>query len=361
VHDEVRTSGRKVGALQAANIAGCVAGSLLVGLAALQRLGTAETLRLLTLVGLVFAAVGWRYHGRRFAAAAIALVAMAVALPGREELWRRLHGQTRPEQRALFEEDATGVVAIATRSPVRLRLSVNGKGNSWLPFGGVHTVLGALPAVVHAAPRRVAVVGLGSGDTAWAAGLRRETQSVTVFEISSPQPRILRRIVEQQSLPELASFLADPRMTIRLEDGRRALEALRGEGFDAIETDAIWPESAGSGNLYSLEFFETCARRLRAGGLMCTWAPTPRVRATFRTVFPHVLDVDGGVILIGSRYPIQIDVPAWEARLQQSEAYLGELRAQAVRDRLRALVPASGPIEGLLNRDLYPRDEFASR
>jgi predicted membrane-bound spermidine synthase len=361
VHDEVRTSGRKVGALQAANIAGCVAGSLLVGLAALQRLGTAETLRLLTLVGLVFAAVGWRYHGRRFAAAAIALVAMTGALPGREELWRRLHGQTRPEQRALFEEDATGVVAIATRSPVRLRLSVNGKGNSWLPFGGVHTVLGALPAVVHAAPRRVAVVGLGSGDTAWAAGLRRETQSVTVFEISSPQPRILRRIVLERSLPELAGFLADPRMAIRLEDGRRALEALRGEGFDAIETDAIWPESAGSGNLYSLEFFETCARRLRAGGLMCTWAPTPRVRATFRTVFPHVLDVDGGVILIGSRYPIQIDVPAWEARLQQSEAYLGELRAQAVRDRLRALVPASGPIDVALNRDLFPRDEFASR
>jgi spermidine synthase len=180
-----------------------------------------------------------------------------------------------------------------------------------------------------------------------------------VFEISSPQPRILRRVVEQQSLPELARFLADPRVQIRLEDGRRALEALRGEGFDAIETDAIWPESAGSGNLYSLEFFETCARRLRAGGLMCTWAPTPRVRATFRTVFPHVLDVDGGVILIGSRYPIQIDVPAWEARLQQAEAYLGELRAQAVRDRLRSLAPASGPIEGLLNRDLYPRDEFA--
>ena len=33
-------------------------------------------------------------------------------------------------------------------------------------------------------------------------------------------------------------------------------------------------------------------------------------------VFPHVLDVDSGVILIGSRYPIQIDVPAWEARLR---------------------------------------------
>jgi spermidine synthase len=286
-------------------------------------------------------------------------MALALALPGREELWRRLHGQTQSAERALFEEDATGIVAIAARGPLRQRLSVNGKGNSWLPFGGVHTVLGALPVVIHPMPRRVAVVGLGSGDTAWAAGSRRETESVTVFEISLPQPRILRRIVAQQSLPELASFLSDPRVAIRLEDGRRALEALGGEAFDAIETDAIWPESAGSGNLYSLEFFETCAQRLRAGGLMCTWAPTPRVRTTFRSVFPHVLDVDSGVILIGSRYPIQIDVEAWEARLLQSEAYLGELRAQTVRDKLRHLASASGPIEGTLNRDLYPRDEFA--
>ena len=244
---------------------------------------------------------------------------------------------------------------------MRLRLAVNGKGNSWLPFGGVHTVLGALPAVIHPAPRRVAVVGLGSGDTAWAAGHRRETQSVTVFEISLPQPRILRRIVRERSLPELASFLADPRMTIRLEDGRRALEDRRGEAFDAIETDAIWPESGGSGNLYSLEFFEACAGGCARAGLMCTWAPTTRVRATFRSVFPHVLDVDSGVILIGSRYPIQMDLEAWQARLSQSEAYLGELRTQVVREKLRNLAPAAGPIEGELNRDLFPRDEFAVR
>ncbi len=359
VHDELRSSGRKVGALQAANIAGCVLGSLLVGLAALTYLGTADSLRLLTLVGLVFAAVGWRYHGRRFAAAALALVGIAIALPRSEELWQRLHGQIQQTERAIFDEDATGVVAIAARGPIRLRVSVNGKGNSWLPFGGVHTVLGALPAVIHPTPRRVAVVGLGSGDTAWAAGLRRETQSVTVFEISLPQPRVLRRIVLERSLPELSTFLADPRVAMRLEDGRRALESLRGEGFDVIETDAIWPESAGSGNLYSLEFFEACARRLRAGGLMCTWAPTPRVRTTFRSVFPHVLDVDSGVILIGSRYPIQIDRPAWEARLLQSEAYLGELRAQTVREKLRNLKPAAGPLEGLSNHDLFPRDEFA--
>jgi spermidine synthase len=360
VHDELRTSGRKVGALQAANIAGCVAGSLLVGLVSLQWLGTAETLRLLVLAGLVFAAVGFRYAGKRFALAALALLALAAALPGREELWRRLHGQTDAEQLAIFDEDGTGVVAISTRNGIRHRLSVNGKGNSWLPFGGVHTVLGALPALVHPAPRQVAVVGLGSGDTAWAAGCRRETLSVTVFEISSPQPRILRRYSAQDGLAELRTFLSDPRVALRLEDGRRALEA-SAASYDAIETDAIWPESAGSGNLYSLEFFRTCARRLRPGGLLCTWSPTERVKATFQAVFPHVLEAEGGVILIGSEYPLQLDLETWLARLSESTDYLGELRSQQIADRLRGLRPAApAAAEVLPNRDLFPRDEFAS-
>ena len=47
VHDDPRTSGRKVGLLQAANIAGCVAGSLAVGLGALGWWGTTGTLRAL--------------------------------------------------------------------------------------------------------------------------------------------------------------------------------------------------------------------------------------------------------------------------------------------------------------------------
>ena len=93
---------------------------------------------------------------------------------------------------------------------------------------------------------------------------------------------------------------------------------------------------------------------------MCTWAPTERVKATFRTVFPHVLEAEGGVILIGSEYPLQMDLGAWLARLEASASYLGERRAQLTAQRLRSLTPATAPIEVLPNRDLFPRDEFAS-
>jgi spermidine synthase len=363
VHDDPATSGRKVGMLQAANIAGCVAGSLLVGLVSLQYLGTPGTLRLLLVLGIVFALVGLRAYGRAFVAPALVLAVLAAVLPGPDRLWRRLHGVAASVPLAFFEEDATSVVAL-TPDGDSWRVSVNGKGNSWLPYGrgrrygGGHTLLGAMPATVHPAPVDVAVVGLGSGDTAWAAAWRAETRSLTVFEISAPQPRILWRLVGLVDVPDTRHLLEDPRLRVRIEDGRKALEA--GEAtYDLIEADATWPETSGSGNLYSVEFFAAASRRLKPGGVMCTWAPTPRVAASFQAVFPHVLEAGEEEILIGSLSPIPFEPPAWEARAATAEAYLGPRRTKTVVAALRRLRPAGSPPATALNRDLFPRDEYA--
>jgi len=361
VQEDPRTSGRKTGTLQAANILGCVGGSLLVGLGSLEMLGSAQTLRLLVAVGLLFALLGvWRC-GRGFLFAAVMLASLVLLLPGQEQLWRRLHGLSTTEP-ALVDEDATSVVAVGREPPSRWRLSINGKGNSWLPFGGVHTVLGALPAILHEAPRHVALIGLGSGDTAWAAGCRRETERLTVFEISSPQPRILGRLARMTPLPDLDRLLTDPRLLIVVADGRHALssEAVR---YDVIEVDALRPQSAGSGNLYSVEFFRACADRLAPGGLVCTWSPTPRVYASFRRVFPHVLEADAGEILVGSLTEVRVDREAWKARLETGgRAYLGEANAREVEARLERIRPAFHEARARTepNLDLWPRDEFAS-
>ena len=92
---------------------------------------------------------------------------------------------------------------------------------------------------------------------------------------------------------------------------------------------------------------------------MCTWAPTPRVSRTFRTVFPHVIEDETGGILIGSRQPIPFEPEAWLARASAGEAYLGAARTEEVKEALRGFRPASGSVEGTLNRDLFPRDELA--
>jgi spermidine synthase len=360
VQDDPALSGRKVGLLQAANIAGCVAGSLLVGLGTLTWLGTPGTLRLLVIVGIVFALLGLREPGprRSFLALALLLAAVAAAVPGQRALWLRLHGTA--DRASLLEEDATGVVALI---PARDRWKVwaGGRNHSMLPFGGIHTTLGAAPAIVHPAPREVAIIGLGSGDTAASAGCRRDVdQHVTVFELYAPEHRQLLALLDLPDPPaKLGRLLGDPRYTFRIADGRNALER-DGRLYDLIEADALWPTTPYAGNLYSLDFFRMCARRLRPGGLVTTWVPSRRVRATFLATFPHAIDV-GADVVIGSQSPIEIDPDAWQRRVfaPSTVAYLGGPRSNAVWAELQSARPAAqAPPGTAINRDLFPRDEF---
>jgi hypothetical protein len=361
VHDDARTSGRKVGLLQAANIAGCTAGSLVVGLAGLTWWGTPGSLRALMLIGLVVALVGLRDHGARgrFAALSATLLFLACALPAGDVLWPRLHAA--PPERTLVAEDASGLAAIVPEPDGGWRLSVNGKGNGRLPFEGLHAQLGAVPAIVHPAPRAVALIGLGSGATAWAAAVRAETERVDVFEIIAPEERLLRRLLAFEPLPQLRLLAEDARVRVHVADGRNALE--RGAArYDVIEADALRPQSAYAGNLYSLEFFQACARRLQPGGLVCTWAPTNRVYATFSQALPYVLALDEGRLLVGSREPLRVDLAAWRARLDSPHvaAYLGrELSAEVWRALERGSLgrPKARRREDV-NRDPFPRDEL---
>ena len=360
VQDDPRTSGRKVGLLQAANIAGCVAGSLVVGLVTLTWLGSAGTMRMLAAVGAVLALVGARMASRAFVPAAGVLLALAVAGPSNDRVWPRLHGLR--QEGVMVDEDATGVIALAPEAAGGFRLFVNGRSHSTLPFGGLHTTLGAAPAIVHPAPERVAVVGLGSGDTAWAAGCRAETGHVRVFEICAPVHRLLRRLGATGAVPRLAAFLDDPRIELVIADGRNALE--RGaEAYDVIEMDALPPSSPYSGSLYSVEFFAMCARRLRPGGVMCTWAPTIRVLPSFVAAFPHVLEMADGRVLVGSGSPLSVDAEAWRQRLGRPSVrdYLGSARADRVWAHMAGARTASRGGSISLNRDLEPRDEFNAR
>jgi spermidine synthase len=365
VQDDAATSGWKVGVLQAANIAGCVAGSLAVGLLTLTLLGTPGTMRLLLAVGVVFAIVGLRAEGVRslFAPLILVLTLIAVAVPGQRDFWMRLHGTSKSA--TLLAEDATGVSALVPSGGNNRLWHVwsGGRSHSWLPFGLIHTTLGAAPAVIHPAPLRVAIIGLGSGDTAASAGCRRDVdQRLTVFEIHRPQRGLLASLAGSPDPPgRLARFLDDPRYTFRVADGRNALDR-DGAKYDLIEADALWPTSPYAGNLYSLEFFRLCARSLNPGGMVTTWAPTDRVRATFQEAFPYVIELGKGEVLIGSETPIPIDVEAWQRRLRTAAmaAYLGPPRVARVFADISTAQPAPPAGEPGINHDLFPRDEFHS-
>ena len=364
VQDDPEASGRKVGLLQAANILGCTAGSLLTGLVLLERLGTAGSMRvLLAGGGLVFLILRARQPGtaRGVWGRAAALLLVLLALPSNDALWRRLHGIAEPQLLAFIGEDASAVSAMFQGQGERWRVTVNGLPHSWLPFEGIHTLLGALPAVIHRSPEEIAVIGLGSGETAWAVACRPETKRVSVFEIAASQPRLLVQVSVRAPFRSLVELLSDRRVRAEAADGRQAL-ARSERRYDVIEVDALYLTSAGSGNLYSVEFFELCARRLKPGGLVCSQKPSRRVGLTFSEAFPHVLDF--GNMVIGSNQEIPIDLQAWQGRLAEPgmAQRFGAESLEAIRQRLAAVERGvRNPTARVgFNRDLYPRDEFGT-
>lgn len=364
--------GWRVGALQAANIVGCTVGSLLTGLGLLAWLGTAGTLRLLVACGIAFGLLWAGYalkQARRQALAGGALllllqVTALVLSPDGGRLWAALHGADPGD--VLFGEDGSGL-SLLRFEPQERRTVVfaGGLGQSLLPYGGEHTLLGALPVLLHPSPRRVLIVGLGSGDTLFAAGARRETESLTCVEIVAPQLPTLRRLAALREDAGLRSLLEDTRVRHVVGDGRVFLmrSPVR---YDVIEADALRPTSAWAGALYSREYFELLRARLAPGGYAVSWGPTPRVEQTFRAVFPHVLEI--GQMLVGSEGALPYDLVRLRARLE--EPFTRERFAHARVDLPRLLdeLLARSAVSSAsatpwragadLDTDLYPRDEY---
>lgn len=358
--------GRRVAAVYLSNIAGSAAGSIVTGWVALTWFGSGGSLRLMTALGGLFLglAVLARPSQARYAAAAgaaAAVVAIALVMPSGHRLWAAMHG-VHPS-RVVTAEDATGL-ALVKHDGARGVVFVNGIGQSWIPFGNIHTVLGALPVFVHPSPRTAAVIGLGSGDTVYAVAGRPELARAVCIEIVRPQLATLNAWAARTQYPALLALLADPRIEHVAGDGRAHVMRAR-ERFDIIEADALRPGSAYSGHLYSVGYFSLLRSKLAHRGIAVTWAPTPRIHDTFISVFPHVLSF--GDIVLGAETPIAFDPHHVRARLRHPAVREHFWRAGVDVERLlapyldatpRHIVSSQHPRPRDLNEDLFPRDEF---
>ena len=363
--------GRRLGLVQFVNILGCVAGAMLTTHVALPRIGTSGALKGVTLIGLGYTFVWWRdAPTRRWVPAAVAalLVALCLAVPAQDHLWRVLAGQ-RASGRLFYREDASGVSSIRVRLGHWLAADVfaNGLGQSVLPraLDSHHVLLGAIPTMVHPAPARVGIIGVGSGGTLWGASASPATEHVVAWEIMASQPALLAEYAARTGDASVSWFLRDPRIEIRHADGRHALRAST-DRFDVIEADALRPSSGYAGNLYSVEFFQLVQSRLREGGVAATWVPTPRVLETVRRVFPHVVFL-GNLVALGSNTPIVVDWPAVRARLQapavRAHFAAGQIDIEALLAPVlspgSAVLPPLGPFDPQdVNTDMHPRDEL---
>ena len=382
VQTELALLGRRVGVLLLANILGSMVGTVLTGWLLLNVLGTPGTFRLLAgmsgvfallAAALVFRARHMTLLGRRvpMLAAASGVVtllfaAVLLSMPGAGTFWARLHGTT--VERMFFGEDGSGLSVIKTEQAGLTGKSVvfvNGLGQSTLPYGDVHTALGAVPAFIHAAPRDAAIIGLGSGDTVHAVAGRLEIERIACVEIIRPQLDTLEQLTRRWPYGGLRALLENPRIEHVFGDGR--IQLMRGgRKYDIIEADALRPGSAYSGNLYSDEYFRLVRARLKPKGLAATWAPTPRVRDTFVRVFPYVMSIPG-TILVGSDTPIELDRGAIAARLADPRVRqyydMAGINIERLLNEYLAAPTWYTPDfnrEALtdFNTDLFPKDEY---
>jgi hypothetical protein len=287
-----------------------------------------------------------------------------MSLPGGDQFWAAFHGGE--PDRILTGEDGSGLI-VARLDAEDTKIFLGGMSQSWLPYRGVHTALGALPALVHPRPERVAVVGLGSGDTVFAIGARSETTSIDAVEIMGPQLPLLRRLDARLRYPALAHMLQDQRIRHVVADARSELRRGRAR-YDIVETDALLPFTASAGNVYSLEYFSLLRDCLSPGGFAVTWVPTGRTHATFLAAFPYVVKIHD--LAIGGLSPIRFDRTLVERRLAAPDVrryfqtggvdvwsalapYLAAHPEHVDRSTSRAHL-----ID--LNRDLFPKDEFGA-
>ena len=187
--------------------------------------------------------------------------------PGRARGGRRSVPTRRRADAALLEEGALAQVAVVDDGGVR-SLLINGKADASSGAGDMRTqlLLGHLPVLL--APDdpggEALVVGLGSGVTAGAVA-SWPFEGVTVAEIEPAVARASRWFVALNR-----DVLADPRVALRADDGRRVLARTAGRlGLITSEPSNLW--MSGVTLLFTREFFELAAERLGPRGVLCQW------------------------------------------------------------------------------------------
>jgi spermidine synthase len=318
------TVSKDLGWIYGINTIGAIAGALATGFVLIPLLGlhgAIRTVTMLTAVGSIAVAVagGIRHRARVLSvAAALGALALGMWLPQWDRLllssggYKYAAALRGPDlETALtagrllyYREGASGTVAVrkvagATSVAIDGKVDASNAGDML-----TQRLLAHVPLLLHPDPRRVAILGLGSGVTLGSA-LTHPIERADVLEIS-PEMVEASRFFDAEN----HRAILDPRTRLLVVDGRTHL-LLGDQQYDVIVSEPSNPWMAGIASLFTREFFQGARDRLAPGGIVCQWAHTydistadlKSIVATFVSVFPTStmwLVGDGDVLLVGS-------------------------------------------------------------
>jgi spermidine synthase len=331
---ESASSGRDTGTVLALNTVGGIGGTALAGFVLVPMFGLERSLALMSAaaaaVGIAAVTKGTSVTPRlRWVTIACGGLAIAAGVSlGPDHLARML--ATARHGRLVFDEaSASGTVAIVEQTSGQnrfRRLYIQGVSNSGDSMTSLRymRLQALLPLIIHRGePRDVLVIGLGTGITAGSL-LRYPGLEERVCA------ELLPAVVHGASLFEGNYGVAtNSQVEIRLRDGRR--ELLRStERYDLITLEPPPPSAAGVVNLYSTDFYQLAARRLKPNGIVAQWLPLPTQTGadtrslvrSFLDVFPHAnlwTTELHEMLLVGSLDPIELDAGQIATRFNQPE------------------------------------------
>lgn len=330
--------GHAVGNVLAFNTVGAILGSAVSGYFMIYVFGIERSLQLLTVInmglGLLVMLSTLPIKPLRWGITGLTAAALTVLIinPGAFRMWDRKYfaifqnnepeAYNTPERKQdalentevlFYHEGVDSTISSIKVIGGNQAILVNGKvvASTSLKDRQCQMTLGHLPMLLHKNPRKVLVVGLGTGMTLGATSVHPGVEELTLVEIEPNVIGAARTFADYNN-----HVLDNPKLEIVFNDGRNFLMTTR-DRYDVITADPIHPWTQGSGYLYTREYFKIAAAHLLPGGIMCQWLPIyelsvdnlKSVVKTFSEHFEYTMAwlTQYDAELIGSNEPIIVD------------------------------------------------------
>ncbi|MEK7216330.1 MAG: fused MFS/spermidine synthase, partial [Chloroflexota bacterium] len=265
-----RSAGSLIGGLNASNTVGAIIGSLAGGFWLLPVLGSQRSLEALAVVNVALAAIlFWAAVARRpwwrVAVPAFGLVLLVIG-SAPNMVMDVYRGLFKGHEMIWFEEGLENTVSVQRHQDGYTVMYLNNRSQAFDAPAMVayHELIGHLPMLLHPGPQDALVIGMGGGATPGAVS-RYQATEIDVVELS---PSVVRAATFFRHINNDLHDQSNVHITV--DDGRNHM-LLTDKRYDVITADVIQAHHAGSGNLYSREYYELAKGVLRDDGLMVQW------------------------------------------------------------------------------------------
>ncbi|NUN14298.1 MAG: fused MFS/spermidine synthase [Myxococcales bacterium] len=270
----------------------------------------------------------------------------------------------------LFHEDAPDATVVVVGKGQHRVLRVNGKADASTGGDMITQVASAhIPLLFSVDPRKVLIIGLGSGVTAGSAA--KYGAQVDVVEISSAVIRA------SQFFESVNNAVSNNCRVAVIEEDAKAFLRLVDTRYDVIISEPSNPWIAGTASLFSVDFFEELKQHLTEDGVLAQWLHLYEVSndqvdmiiATLATSFPHFtiweLFPNDLIVLAGTK-PLDLDLARARDRfgLPEIVSDLERVGIVGLPSLLSLQLLSENTARNLrlratgLNRDIHPRLEF---